>query len=153
MAQVRGCWMSCLAAGFGPFPSQSLERRWQLYILSAGNLLGGGFIQGPSSYMAGTLSMSPDFGDKGVSAGEERGPLLGHPCPFLSPLLTLNDANPDCAALGISAKHHSTLTSFYKNHSILQRFLRATSPWSVTFKIIFSPFWLSWPSPLAHKAY
>ena len=78
--------MSCLAAGFGPFPSQSLERRWQLYILSAGNLLGGGFIQGPSSYMAGTLSMSPDFGDKGVSAGEERGPLLGHP---FSPALPL----------------------------------------------------------------
>ena len=38
--------------------------------------------------------MSPVFGDKGVSAGEERGPLLGGPC-LLSPLMTLNDANPD----------------------------------------------------------
>ena len=95
MTQMRGCWASCLASGFGPLPSQSLERRWQLYILSTGNLLGGGVIQGPRSYTAwSTLHVTCVWGQRGP-AGEERGPLLGGPCPLLSPLMTLNDANPD----------------------------------------------------------
>lgn len=41
---------------------------------------------------------------------------------------------------GFHFKHHSILDSFSKNCSILRRLLRTTSLWSMTFKIIFSPF-------------
>ena len=72
MTQLRGCWASCLAAGFGPLPSQSPERRWQLYTVSAGNLLGGGVIQGPRSYTAwSTLHVTCVWGQRGLCWGGE----------------------------------------------------------------------------------
>lgn len=70
------------AAGFGPLPSQSWKEGGTLYTV------GWEAARWWRHSRPGALSMSPVFGDKGVSAGEERGPLL-------SPLMTLNDANPD----------------------------------------------------------
>lgn len=89
------------------------------------------------------------LGTKGSLLGR-RGSSPGRP---LSSPLSPHDferCQPRLSCSGNFSKASLNPHFFYINHSIL-RFHRATSPWSVTFKIIFSPFWPGWPSPRLTK--